>query len=51
MSLLQLNLTLDSERLFSSAPDSALEIILDANDGQIFIIKAIVSFVGAKIPL
>ena len=50
-SLPQLNLKLDSKITVANFMLYALEIIFDANDGRMFIIKAIVSLIVAKISL
>lgn len=50
-SLPQLNLKLDSKIIVANFRLYALEIIFDANDGRMFIIKAIVSLIIAKISL
>lgn len=47
----QLNLKLDSKIIVVNFRLYALEIIFNANDGRMFIIKAIISFIVAKISL
>lgn len=47
----QLNLRLDSKIIVVNFRLYALEIIFNANDGRMFIIKAIISLIVAKISL